>query len=38
MGDIGKPQRHIEFEPMPDSVPVTEPSPAIEPAREPVPA
>ena len=37
-GDIGKPLRKIEFEPMPDDVPVAEPSPDVtpEPAREPV--
>jgi len=38
MGDIGKPLRKIEFEPMPDDVPVLEPSPDVEPALEPVPA
>jgi hypothetical protein len=38
MGDIGKPLRKIELEPLPDDVPVEEPSPQIEPAREPVPA
>lgn len=37
-GDIGKPLRKIEFEPMPDDVPVAEPSPDTPPApaREPV--
>ena len=37
MGDIGQPIRHIEFEPIPDSVPAQEPSPQVVPA-EPVPA
>ena len=27
MGDIGEPVRHIEFEPMPLTAPVEEPSP-----------
>lgn len=37
--DIGQPQREVTFEPLPDSVPVTEPAPAA-PAEtpEPVPA
>lgn len=33
MGDIGKPQRHIEFEPMPTTEPIHEPSPVIAPAE-----
>lgn len=37
MGDIGKPERHIEFEPMPETIPVHEPA-APAPSREPVPA
>ena len=37
-GDIGEPQREVEFEPMPTHEPVHEPSPSIEPVREPVPA
>ncbi len=37
MGDIGKPERHIEFEPVPTTVPVREP--AVVPAQpEKVPA
>jgi hypothetical protein len=42
MGDIGRPLRKIELEPIPDDIPVEEP--AIEPAvpatpvKEPVPA
>lgn len=35
MGDIGEPRRHREFEPMPDTVPVTEPSPQVEPEKVP---
>ena len=35
-GDIGEPQRHIEFEPMPTTVPITEPSPDFVPAEEPL--
>jgi hypothetical protein len=40
MGNIGKPLRKVEFEPMPDDVPLAEPSPDVtpEPVREPVPA
>lgn len=38
LGDIGQPQRHIEFEPMPAAEPVHEPTPATAPTREPVPA
>jgi hypothetical protein len=37
MGNIGEPQRHIEFEPMPESEPIHEPSPSV-PAPEKVPA
>lgn len=37
MGDIGPLRREVEFEPMPDDVPVEAPAPT-EPAREPVPA
>lgn len=37
MGDIGTPKRLIEFEPLPESVPVEEPVPA-PPEREKVPA
>lgn len=41
-GDIGKPEKVIEFEPMPTDEPIAEPSPAApapaEPVREPVPA
>jgi hypothetical protein len=36
MGNIGKPLRTVEFEPMPEDVPVREPSPPVAP--EPVPA
>lgn len=36
MGGIGEPKRHIEFEPIPDDVPVEEP--LIEPVPEAVPA
>lgn len=36
-GNIGEPQRHIEFEPLPDEVPVTEPAaPAVQPETAPV--
>lgn len=36
-GNIGEPVRHVEFEPLPDAVPVTEPAaPAVQP--EPIPA
>ena len=31
MGNIGEPKREIEFEPIPDSVPVEEPAVAPEP-------
>lgn len=34
MGDIGEPVRHVEFEPMPDSVPVEEPAAPATPAPE----
>lgn len=40
-GDIGEPIRRIEFEPMPEDVPVQEPAapaPSTTPEREPVPA
>lgn len=36
MADIGKVKRVIEFEPLPETAPVQEPS--VEPEREPVPA
>lgn len=35
MGDIGKPVRKIEFEPMPETAPIQEPSPAREPEKVP---
>jgi hypothetical protein len=35
-GNIGEPQKHVEFEPMPDEVPVAEPA-APAPVQEPVP-
>jgi hypothetical protein len=37
MGDIGEPVRRIEFEPMPDDVPVPErvPQTTPEPVKEP---
>lgn len=44
MGDIGKEQKEIEFEPLPDSVPQQEPAapsvptPASVPDKEEVPA
>lgn len=38
MGDIGAPVRTVEMEPIPDTVPIVEPSPAPAPAPEPVPA
>lgn len=38
MGDIGEPVRHIEFEPIPETAPLTEPGPAQTPEEEPVPA
>lgn len=34
LGDIGDPLRHVEFEPMPTTEPVREPSPAPVPERE----
>jgi len=37
MGNIGEPQKEIEFEPFPATVPVTEPAVAPAPS-EPVPA
>jgi hypothetical protein len=37
MGNIGKPVRHIELEPLPEEAPVAEPSPDIAPAVEPAP-
>lgn len=38
MGDIGEPQRHITFEPLPDSVPAPEPTTApAEPVYVPEP-
>jgi hypothetical protein len=37
MGDIGEPRRQIEFEPMPDDVPMVEPVPQTTPAPAPVP-
>jgi hypothetical protein len=36
MGDIGKPIRHIELEPLEE--PLSVPQPATVPSREPVPA
>lgn len=41
MGDIGKERKRIILEPIPEDVPVEEPSPAVEPTvapAEPVPA
>lgn len=39
MGDIGEPLKHIELEPLPDTVPVQEPAaPSVEPAPAPAPA
>jgi hypothetical protein len=38
MGDIGKPLRTIEFEPVPDDIPVAEPSPESQPDPVLVPA
>jgi hypothetical protein len=46
MGDIGRKQREVEFEPLdvpisipePASAPVAPPTPVVEPEREPVPA
>lgn len=35
-GDIGEPVRHIELEPMPESVPIPEPAPEPVVAPEPV--
>lgn len=35
MGDIGEPKRVIEFEPLPESVPIEEPVAPAVPAREP---
>jgi hypothetical protein len=35
MGDIGEPRRKVDLEPMPESVPITEPSPVVVPEREP---
>lgn len=38
MGNIGEPQKHIEFEPMPETEPVHEPAaPEVEPEPEEVP-
>lgn len=38
-GDIGEPRRHIEFEPMPETEPIHEPSPEYVPAEpEKIPA
>lgn len=34
-GDIGEPQRHIEFEPMPTTAPIKEPSPQVVPEKVP---
>ena len=36
MGDIGKPIRHIELEPMPEFAPIEEPSPQFVPEEVPV--
>lgn len=39
MGNIGEPVKTVEFEPMPETVPVVEPAaPAPAPVEEPVPA
>lgn len=39
MGDLGEPRRQIEFEPLPETAPIHEPSPAYVPAEpEKVPA
>lgn len=39
MGDIGGGEREYEFEPLPETTPVTEPAaPTPAPDREPVPA
>jgi hypothetical protein len=40
MADIGEPQREVTFEPLPETVPLTEPAPApvVEPEPEKVPA
>lgn len=38
MGNIGEPKRQIEFEPMPETVPVPEVVPETTPVEEPVPA
>lgn len=35
MGNIGEPVRHIEFEPMPETAPIHEPSPAKTPEKVP---
>lgn len=37
MGDIGKPQREVTFEPIPDAPAVPEPVP-VEPEKQPQPA
>lgn len=39
MGNIGETKRQVELEPIPEDIPVFEPSPEIVPAEaEPVPA
>lgn len=35
MGDIGENPEEVEYEPMPDSIPIQEPSPAPLPAEKP---
>ena len=37
MGDIGKPIRRRQYEPLPEEVPIEEPSPTPTPTREPEP-
>lgn len=38
MGDIGKPLRHIELEPLENPQPARIPEPTVAPQPEPVPA
>lgn len=35
MGDLGKPVRKVDIEPLPTTEPVTEPSPVVEPEKVP---
>jgi hypothetical protein len=35
MGDIGPVRRRIDFEPMPETIPMAEPSPEIAPSTAP---